>query len=691
LFAHAISARTLQLSKKASKQVTFPLQDKPVFEALLHAPWESLAVASSIDDATRLLIPLAQVLEALPVDNSRGFVLRWKTSCPCCFNELIPEPNDGVTEEEFANLTPKVTKETVILRDCPVLDDTTGQEVRKTIMVHVVTVKPVVSTATASKFKFRSSDGDEHRGYEVIIPPMPTVGSHDGLKGVDEVWQLVRTSESDSSALSFIRIGCLDSLFGEQTCEQTNPESNLAAARRIGTRLRQAASYREFNSRKAPATVDAAITRKGLRASCLRVNRIGGPNGHAGGFFLQDVKAKVCSPFISHCIPRNPVGSVIAWPVARGGCITEIIPFYLSVKMEKGLAVTCPPHCAIPRHGFVSPGTRVLDEFQKDEDTRLLEFLRIFTATVYSGARILRQLGLCFPHLMTSEEAVLRTLCSEESRRAIHSAGALPPSSATRSRTAGERDSYSPGQAVFVTDSNPDSDATWPALIVALARSTGKHFLVKLVGDSDESPPFEIPRSRLLPDASGDVLDRGDDDDVVRASFAANDKLIAERQSNNFLDVLTELGEYTTVFDSIFGHQDSFTHTDGALLENKSSFPQGSPDTSVKMDGFLATGSVPPGALAYPKYKIATLSFALSDVELHCLDKDLHCSPRQIFQKDADKRSRRGAWTREGDDFRFYPEGYAVLDWNSRNNHAGGPHHMRLRRERNNNNGRRNL
>jgi hypothetical protein len=141
------------------------------------------------------------------------------------------------------------------------------------------------------------------------------------------------------------------------------------------------------------------------------------------------------------------------------------------------------------------------------------------------------------------------------------------------------------------------------------------------------------------------VLDRGDDDDVVRANFAANDKLVADRHSKTFLDVLIELGEYTTVFDSIFGHQDSFTHTDGALLDNKASFPQGSPDTSVKMEDFLPTGSVPPGALAYPKYKIATLSFSLSYVELHCLDKNLHCSPYQMHPEDADKRSRRGAWT----------------------------------------------
>jgi hypothetical protein len=80
--------------------------------------------------------------------------------------------------------------ETVILRDCPVLDERTGEEVTKTSMVRDVTVERVLSTATATQFKFRSSDGDEHRGYEgVIIPTMPpTVTSKDEMNEVDEVW-----------------------------------------------------------------------------------------------------------------------------------------------------------------------------------------------------------------------------------------------------------------------------------------------------------------------------------------------------------------------------------------------------------------------------------------------------------------------------------------------------------------------
>jgi hypothetical protein len=35
------------------------------------------------------------------------------------------------------------------------------------------------------------------------------------------------------------------------------------------------------------------------------------------------------------------------------------------------------------------------------------------------------------------------------------------------------------------------------------------------------------PETSILPDGFGDVLDRGDDDDLVRVNFAGNDKLVA--------------------------------------------------------------------------------------------------------------------------------------------------------------------
>jgi hypothetical protein len=104
----------------------------------------------------------------------------------------------------------------------------------------------------------------------------------------------------------------------------------------------------------------------------------------------------------------------------------------------------------------------------------------------------------------------------------------------------------------------------------------------------------------------------------------------ARHDGMNLLDSLAAIGNYTAVFDVTFGHKDSFKHpTDPPILENKVSFPLGEPDPLLNLDGYQKEGRVPPGALAYPRYKVASVSFAASDVELHCLHSDMHFGPRQ--------------------------------------------------------------
>jgi hypothetical protein len=62
-------------------------------------------------------------------------------------------------------------------------------------------------------------------------------------------------------------------------------------------------------------------------------------------------------------------------------------------------------------------------------------------------------------------------------------------------------------------------------------------------------------------------------------------------------------------------------------LENKVSFPLGSPDPLFNLDAYSKEPTVLPGGLAYPRYKVASVSFAASDVELHCLHSDMHFGP----------------------------------------------------------------
>ncbi len=67
----------------------------------------------------------------------------------------------------------------------------------------------------------------------------------------------------------------------------------------------------------------------------------------------------------------------------RDQTVAFAVPFYIGVRQQEELSATSPPHNSIPRRGFVSTGAKVLKEFQFSDD---LPFLRVFTATVYSGA-----------------------------------------------------------------------------------------------------------------------------------------------------------------------------------------------------------------------------------------------------------------------------------------------------------------
>jgi hypothetical protein len=331
---------------------------------------------------------------------------------------------------------------------------------------------------------------------------------------------------------------------------QSIPET-ITASNMILSRLRNQSTYRKKNSKKAPATLSKAINKVGLAESSIRVNRVGGPMGHAGGMAMSDIRQAIISPYVSHALPRNCSYANIVVPLQlRDLTVAFAAPYYIGVRKQEELAAASPPHNSIPRRGFVSKGAKVLHEFQSSED---LPFLRVFTSTVYSGARILRKLALAHPHLTTSPNVVKSALQTELTAR--------------QERTA------------------------------------------------------------------------------------------------NILDELSEIGNYTAVFDVTFGHKDSFKRpNDPPILENKVSFPLGEPDQSFNLDGYLKEGRVPPGALAYPRYKVASVSFAASDVELHCLHSDMHFGSR--LPHTHHDRFRRGSWLRLGQaEPIFFPNGAAVLDW----------------------------
>jgi hypothetical protein len=78
----------------------------------------------------------------------------------------------------------------------------------KEIHIEVISCGPLMSPADSDVFKFRAADEGEHSNYQTFVPSAVPCTS-DPRKF--EYWQLICSSRKDSQALSFIRIGCLNS------------------------------------------------------------------------------------------------------------------------------------------------------------------------------------------------------------------------------------------------------------------------------------------------------------------------------------------------------------------------------------------------------------------------------------------------------------------------------------------------
>jgi hypothetical protein len=179
----------------------------PALETLLETPWMALSEVGTRHDA-RMLLKNSHGLSTLgDLRIPNNFCLQWDDGCPSCFQYEFKDPPPAIGTL-FSSCRPSVERTSIVLHDCAILDDITGEEIMKEIHIEVISCGPLMSSADSDVFKFRAADEGEHSNYRTFVPSAVPCTS-DPRKF--EYWQLIRSSGKDSQALSFIRIACLNS------------------------------------------------------------------------------------------------------------------------------------------------------------------------------------------------------------------------------------------------------------------------------------------------------------------------------------------------------------------------------------------------------------------------------------------------------------------------------------------------
>jgi hypothetical protein len=147
----------------------------PALETFLETPWTALAEAVTRHDANALLKTTSglSTLGDHQLANN-NFCLQWDGACPSCFQCDFDHPPPAVGPS-FSFLEPSLKRTSIVLHDCKVLNDITGEEIKKTIHMDVISCSPLMSSAESNAFKFRAADESEHINYRTFVPLPPPV------------------------------------------------------------------------------------------------------------------------------------------------------------------------------------------------------------------------------------------------------------------------------------------------------------------------------------------------------------------------------------------------------------------------------------------------------------------------------------------------------------------------------------
>jgi hypothetical protein len=108
----------------------------PALKTLLETPWMALAGVATRQDARMLLKNVHGLSTLGDICIAKNFCLQWDDDCPSCFQYEFDGPLPAIGTL-FSSWQPSFERTSIVLHDCAVLDDITGEEIKILKSFHV--------------------------------------------------------------------------------------------------------------------------------------------------------------------------------------------------------------------------------------------------------------------------------------------------------------------------------------------------------------------------------------------------------------------------------------------------------------------------------------------------------------------------------------------------------------------------
>jgi hypothetical protein len=108
----------------------------PALKTLLETPWMALAGVATRQDARMLLKNVHGLSTLGDICIAKNFCLQWDDDCPSCFQYEFDDPLPAIGKL-FSSWQPSFERTSIVLHDCAVLDNITGEEIKILKSFHV--------------------------------------------------------------------------------------------------------------------------------------------------------------------------------------------------------------------------------------------------------------------------------------------------------------------------------------------------------------------------------------------------------------------------------------------------------------------------------------------------------------------------------------------------------------------------